>query len=119
LRKKSNISSDTNSGSSRVNTVEPVDTKPKYIDTVTKTTYNEQKYIDMQKIICFILLVLLIILTSTCSITKNKGLNNNMTTINYVPNEETAIKIAEAIWLPIYGEKDLQSKPYIVSLLKA
>ena len=41
-----------------------------------------------------------------------------MSTINYVPNEETAIKIAEAIWLPIYGEGIYNQKPYIVSLLK-
>ena len=60
----------------------------------------------------------LIVLTDACSVTKNKGVNNNMTTINYVPNEETAIKIAEAIWLPIYGEKIYSQKPYTVSLLK-
>lgn len=23
----------------------------------------------------------------------------------YVPNQETAIKIAEAVWVPIYGDK--------------
>jgi len=30
----------------------------------------------------------------------------------YIPDEETAIKIAEAIWLPIYGEKINDEKPY-------
>lgn len=30
----------------------------------------------------------------------------------YVPNKETAIKIAEAIWLPIYGNKIYNSKPF-------
>ncbi len=35
---------------------------------------------------------------------------------DYVPNEETAIKIAEAIWLPIYGEKVLSEKPYYAVL---
>ncbi len=31
----------------------------------------------------------------------------------YVPNEETAIKIAIAVWNPIYGEKQIESeKPY-------
>jgi len=29
-----------------------------------------------------------------------------------VPNEETAIKIAEAIWLPIYGEKIYNRQPF-------
>ena len=41
-----------------------------------------------------------------------------MATINYVPNEETAIKIAETIWWSIYGEKIYDQKPYTVSLLK-
>ena len=29
-----------------------------------------------------------------------------------VPNEETAIKIAEAVWLPIYGEAIYSKKPF-------
>ncbi|MEY3499759.1 MAG: hypothetical protein RL308_1428 [Bacteroidota bacterium] len=33
-----------------------------------------------------------------------------------VPNQETAIKIAEAIWLPIYGEKIYKYKPFIATL---
>jgi hypothetical protein len=33
-----------------------------------------------------------------------------------VPDEETAIKIAEAIWVPIYGESVLDNKPYNVTL---
>jgi hypothetical protein len=40
------------------------------------------------------------------------------TAIAFVPNEETAIKIAEAIWLPIYGEEVYEKKPYRVSLSK-
>ncbi len=35
----------------------------------------------------------------------------------YVPDEETAIKIAEAIWLPIYGEEVLESKPFVAKLV--
>ena len=31
---------------------------------------------------------------------------------DYVPNEETAKKVAEAIWLPIYGDKVENLKPY-------
>jgi len=31
---------------------------------------------------------------------------------NYVPDEKTAIKVAEAIWIPIYGEKVLDKKPF-------
>lgn len=36
--------------------------------------------------------------------------------LNYVPNEETAIKIAEAIWYPIYGTKIEKFKPYKAEL---
>lgn len=34
----------------------------------------------------------------------------------YVPNQETAIKIAEAIWLPIYGDDVEKSKPFVAHL---
>ncbi|HEY6528589.1 MAG TPA: NTF2 fold immunity protein [Cellvibrionaceae bacterium] len=35
----------------------------------------------------------------------------------YVPNEETAIKIAIAVWEPIYGKNKITSeKPYKVNL---
>lgn len=30
----------------------------------------------------------------------------------YVPDEKTAILIAEAIWLPIYGEDLIENKPF-------
>ncbi len=31
----------------------------------------------------------------------------------YVPNEETAIKIAVAVWIPIYGKEQIENeKPY-------
>ncbi len=35
---------------------------------------------------------------------------------NYVPTEEVAMKIAEAVWLPIYGEKILKYKPFKATL---
>lgn len=34
----------------------------------------------------------------------------------YVPNEETAIKVAEAIWLPIYGKDIYKEKPFHATL---
>jgi len=34
----------------------------------------------------------------------------------YVPDEKTAIKIAEAIWLPIYGEGIYKKKPFVAKL---
>lgn len=38
-------------------------------------------------------------------------------TRDYVPDEVTAKKIAEAIWLPIYGEKILKQSPYKATLV--
>jgi len=35
-----------------------------------------------------------------------------------VPDEETAIKIAEAIWKPLFGDRILISKPFIAILTK-
>lgn len=38
--------------------------------------------------------------------------------VDYVPNEETAKKIAEAIWIPIYGESHiLKQRPYSAELV--
>lgn len=37
-------------------------------------------------------------------------------TNDLVPDDMTAMKIAEAIWLPIYGSKIYQEKPYTASL---
>ncbi|ACL02909.1 hypothetical protein Dalk_1206 [Desulfatibacillum aliphaticivorans] len=34
----------------------------------------------------------------------------------YVPDEETAIRIAEAVWLPIYGPQIYQDKPFVAKL---
>jgi hypothetical protein len=34
----------------------------------------------------------------------------------FVPDEETAVKIAEAVWLPVYGRSVLREKPYKATL---
>jgi len=36
---------------------------------------------------------------------------------NYVPDSATAIKVAEAIWLPIYGKEIYKQKPFKAILL--
>lgn len=36
----------------------------------------------------------------------------------YIPNEEFAAKIAEIIWVSIYGERIYDQKPYRVNLIK-
>jgi DNA-binding XRE family transcriptional regulator len=43
-------------------------------------------------------------------------ISNNIEKTDYVPNKETAIKIAEAIWLPIYGNNIYRKKPFVAKL---
>jgi hypothetical protein len=64
-----------------------------------------------------IFLVILVILMSSCLM---KNINkSNSDYIKHkedcVPNEEAAIKIAEAIWYPIYGESIYEKKPYEIT----
>jgi hypothetical protein len=35
---------------------------------------------------------------------------------DYVPDEATAVKIAEAIWLPVYGKSIYDDKPFTATL---
>ena len=37
----------------------------------------------------------------------------NLKNKNYVPDKITAIKIAEAVWLPIYGNSIYEKKPFV------
>ncbi len=37
-------------------------------------------------------------------------------TRDLVPDQETAVKIAEIIWLPIFGNDVLEEKPYLAEL---
>lgn len=47
----------------------------------------------------------------SCSIQSNPSKDG------YIPNEETAIRVAEVIWIPIYGEDDVQEhRPYHAKL---
>jgi len=36
--------------------------------------------------------------------------------IDYVPNAETAVKVAEVLWLPLYGESIYEHKPFSAKL---
>lgn len=36
---------------------------------------------------------------------------------NFVPDAETAIRVAEAVWLPIFGENIYQKKPFKAELI--
>ena len=54
------------------------------------------------------------LLTSFIQYDKKKKNVNNL--IDLVPNEETAIKVAEAIWLPIYGDGIYEERPFKAEL---
>lgn len=56
-------------------------------------------------------LILIVGLFFSCKENKNTMSNFQKDTI-MVPNEETAIKIAEAVWLPIYGKIIENNKPF-------
>jgi hypothetical protein len=60
------------------------------------------------------LVTILIIAISTIIIMSMQSSNQCK---NLVPDEATAIKIAEAIWLPIYGEKIYDKKPFVAKLV--
>jgi hypothetical protein len=53
------------------------------------------------------LMIFLFISSINCITIKSMNHKND-----FVPDQETACKIAEAIWLPIYGEKVQNFKPY-------
>lgn len=70
------------------------------------------------------LIASLLILTS-CTLKTSELSSNNVeaniitdTIIEhwYVPDPQTALKIAEAVWLPIYGDEIYSSRPFNVSL---
>jgi len=64
-----------------------------------------KKSLNFKSVLIFILPFVYL----ACTTVRNMKSENNF---SYVPNEETAIKIAEAIWYPIYGSKIENSKPY-------
>jgi hypothetical protein len=44
----------------------------------------------------------------------SEGAGDKVHLVGLVPDEETAKKIAEAVWLPVYGPSVLDEKPFIV-----
>ena len=42
----------------------------------------------------------------------NQAKHNYIPPSGYVPDEKTAVSIAEAVWLPIYGDRIYGSKPF-------
>lgn len=64
-------------------------------------------------IVIFFVLVLLPVTTVTAS----DDAGSPASAKNYVPDEETAIKIAEAVWLPLFGKDVLQKRPFSAKLV--
>ncbi len=68
-------------------------------------------------IIAFSLLLLLFIFASALYAADETQKYNYKPQQGYVPDEETAIKIAVAVWIPIYGKEIIEKeKPYIATL---
>ena len=65
----------------------------------------------------FNLLLLILILTTASSIFSENNLDCYKPKNGFVPNKETALKIAEAVWLPIYGKSIYNEKPFKATLL--
>ncbi len=66
-----------------------------------------------RKIIIVVALALLIIFPAENSTSEEAAKHNYKPSAGYVPDSETAIKIAIAVWGAIYGEETIeQEKPY-------
>lgn len=48
---------------------------------------------------------------------QNVFMQQNTECQNLVPDEVTALKIAEAVWLPIYGKMIYRKKPFVAKLI--
>lgn len=57
------------------------------------------------------------LLLSVASFTSQKSQRSNPKVDGYVPDEKTAVRIAEAIWLPIYGERIYENRPFKARLI--
>jgi hypothetical protein len=60
--------------------------------------------------------LILIVLSTVIIIFSSMQINEDQE-LNYVPNDTTAIKIAEAVWLPIYGKRIYSCKPFKAKLI--
>jgi len=73
----------------------------------------------MKKLFLIVLIPMMLLALGT-SLKKpedtRKNLSGYVPKTGFVPNAATAIKIAEAVWFPIYGKSIYTKKPYKVSL---
>jgi hypothetical protein len=64
----------------------------------------------------FKIYVIILITFALCSFNSNKMIKEDE---SFVPNEETAIKVAEAVWLPIFGNEIYDNRPFVAKLLNS
>ena len=59
-----------------------------------------------------------LLIVALCFDKTNKSEQNGyIPKAGFVPNSETAIKIAEAVWFPIYGNNIYDKKPFVAKLV--
>jgi hypothetical protein len=72
---------------------------------------------DNEKIPIAFSLLLLVVLHASISYAAEAQKHNYKPPSGYVPDEETAIKIAVAVWSPIYGKEQIEKeKPFKATL---
>jgi hypothetical protein len=76
---------------------------------ISKNNFWYEKHIYLQKSILLISMCLFLVSFKSVEQDKRYG---------YVPNAEAAKKIAESVWLPIYGEDIYHNKPFKAKLSK-
>lgn len=62
------------------------------------------------------LVLLFVILLTSCATGVGGRISGYIPQEGYVPNEEIAIRIAETIWLPVYGSSIYEKKPFVARL---
>jgi hypothetical protein len=75
--------------------------------------------IRMKKLLLMTLIIMMTVIFGTSfkkPVDDRKNQSGYIPKSGFVPNKITAIKIAETIWLPIYGERIYRKKPYTVKL---
>lgn len=66
-----------------------------------------------------LIIISILVLMLSSSFQKNENMEKEggyIPKVGMVPNAETAIKIAEAILVPIYGERVLDNRPFVAKL---
>lgn len=75
--------------------------------------FTRRTMIEDRKSVIAAILLLLLFASSEILLGQETGRHNYKPVVGYVPNGETAIKIAVAVWTTIYGKDQIEKeKPY-------